>query len=124
MGSTGDAWGGRMSAFPYDVNTAEGRAQVRDLVTRGLLPRVPLCTEIIAAQLDVDHTALVHWDIDWETVCQRFGLADDDLGKALVERGILIPLEGIWIAGDNDEDFFAGALAAFSDEELAEELRC
>jgi hypothetical protein len=121
-----------MQTFPYDVNTTDGRARVRELVTQGRLPRWPLSTEVVAAQLDVSHDDLLYrrfTDADWTAILRRFGIDEADERRAswgylFVEKGILTPLEGIWLDGDDEETFFAGVLAEFTDAELAEELRC
>jgi len=118
--------------FPYDVNTPEGRAQVRELVAQGRLPRWPLCTEIVAAQLDVPHDHLMHGlltDDDCTAILDRFGFRATEQQRAfpgafLVERGVLTAIEGLWLDGDDVDDFLAGALPLFTDEELAEELCC
>jgi hypothetical protein len=114
-----------MSDFPHDVNTPAGRAEVRESVARGILLRVPLSTEVMAAQLDVNHDDLIYrYGNIYDALYERFDLRDIDLGRTLVERGVLTPLEGLWLDGDDDESYFAGVLAEFCDQELAEELRC
>ena len=70
-----------MSSFPYDVNTPDGRAIVRELVAQGSLPRVPLSTEVVAAQLDIPHDDLSdRWlsDEDWMAILRRLGIDEAD----------------------------------------------